>query len=166
MTQVKIDSKIGGGPAAALEPHVPALYARPGARIMFIGELAHIERTQPAPDTDGQPSVKMRLTTMEIATKDQENAVREAQRALYLQRTAQGTIDDEGEILLAESTLKMTAGLLTDIELAKLRTGLNHWASYAARAVGTPNITHTEMLHELQTVADGLRDVLKRAADE
>lgn len=166
MTKVKIDSNIGGGPAAALEPHVLSLYARPGARVMVIGELAHVERTQPAPDTDGQPSVKMRLTSMEIASREQEGAVREAQRALYLQRTASGTLDDDGEIMLTESTLKLTSGLLTDIECARLRTGLAHWASYARRAVSTPNLAHSELLHELQLVSEGLFAVLSRAAVE
>lgn len=166
MTTVKLDSKLGGGPAAAIEPHIPALYGRPGCRVMVIGELAHIERTQPAPDSDGEPSVKMRISSMEIAAKEQEGAVREALRALYLQRTAQGTLDEHGQMVLTESTLKLTGGLLSEIELARLRAGLQHWAHYARRAVGTDKITHSELMHELQTVADGLFAVLSRAAVE
>ncbi|MCW2720492.1 hypothetical protein [Pseudonocardia sp.] len=163
-TTVKIDSKVGGGPAAALEPHVLALYSRPGARVVFIGEMAHIERTQPAPDTDGQPSVKMRISSLEIAAKEQEGAVRQALQALYLQRTAAGTLDEHGQVILTESTLKMTGGLLTEIETARLRAGLAHWARYARNSATTPNLVLSEVLHELRTVADGLYAVLDRAA--
>ncbi len=166
MTTVKLDSKLGGGPAAAIEPHIPALYGKPGCRILVIGELAHIERTQPAPDSEGEPSVKMRISSMEIASKEQEGAVREALRALYMQRTAQGTIDEHGQMLLSEHTLKLTAGLLTEIETARLRAGLQHWATYAHSARHTQNPVLSEVLHELQTIADGLSAVLSRAAVE
>jgi hypothetical protein len=139
VTTVKLDSKLGGGPAAAIEPHIPALYGKPGCRVMVIAELAHTERTQPAPDSDGEPSVKMRISSMEIASKEQEGAVREALRALYSQRTAYGTIDEYGQVVLTETTLKHTGGLLTEIETARLRAGLAHWAQYARGARATPN---------------------------
>lgn len=166
MTSVKLDTKLGGGPSAAIEPHVPGLYARPGIRILVIAELAHVERVQPAPDTDKEASVKMRITSMEIATKEQEGAVREAQRALYVQRTAQGTILEDGEIELAKHTLKLTGGLLTEIENARLLVGLRHWMQYAHRAAGAQDLAHSELLHELKAVADGLSSVLSRARED
>lgn len=166
MTTVKLDSKLGGGPAAAIEPHVPALYGKPGCRILVIGELRHVERTQPAPDSDGEPTVKMRISSLEIAGREQEGAVREALRALFLQRTAYGTVTEDGDIELSKETLKLTGGLLSELELSRLRVGLGHWARYAHRATTTPNMTATEALHELKQVADGLQAVLDKAVTD
>jgi hypothetical protein len=164
VTTIKIDAKIGGNPAAAFEPHVPALYSRPGCRILVVAELAHVERTQPAPDTEGTPSVKMRISSLEIASKEQEGALREALRALYLQRTASGTLDDDGQMVLTDHTLKMTAALMTDIEVARLRAGLARWTEYARRVAGDNRLTQSEIRHELQSVADGMASTLSRAA--
>lgn len=165
MTTLKLDSKIGGGPAAAIEEHVPALYNRPGCRVLAIVELAHVERTQPAPDSDGEPTVKMRISALEVAGPSQDGVLREALRALYLQRTASGTVSEEGDIELARETLKLTGGRLAELELARLRAGLRHWAIYAHRATTTHLMTATEALHELKQVADGLHAVLDRAGD-
>jgi len=163
MTTVKLDSKIGGGPAATLEPLVPGLYAQPGIRILGVVELVHVERVQPAPDSDGEPVVKMRISALEIAGKQQEGALREAQRALHLHRTAMGTLDEHGQIVLTERTLKQTAGLLSEIQNATMRAALSHWGSYARSAAATVNISHSELLHELKAVADGLRAALGQA---
>ena len=164
MTVIKIDAKIGGNPAAAFEPHVPALYAKPGCRILAVVELAHVERTQPAPDTDGTPSVKMRISSLEIAAKEQEGALREALRTLYLQRTAAGTLDDASQFVLTPDTIRNTAALLADIEVARLRAGLARWTEAARRAVRNPHLTEAEMRHEFQAVADGMAETLSRAA--
>lgn len=160
MTDIKIEGKVGGQAAAALEPHAKTLYDRPGVRILAVVELAHTERTQPAPDSEKTASVKLRISGMEIPNKEQEGTIREAMRALYLQRTAQGTLEEDGEITLSEDTLKLTAGLLTEIEVARLRAGLRHWKHYANRATSTPNMTATEAAHELREVADGLAALL------
>ncbi|MER6892007.1 hypothetical protein [Streptomyces halstedii] len=164
MTDVKIEGKVGGSAAAALEPHARPLYDRPGVRLLAIVELAHVERVQPAPDSDKSASVKLRISGMEIPSRDQEGAIREAMRALYVQRTAMGTIEEDGEIVLTEATLKRTAGLLVEIELAKLRAGLRHWEQYARRVTRVEQLTASEGLHEMATIADGLADVLERAA--
>jgi hypothetical protein len=164
MTQVKLDSKLGGGPAAAIESHVPALYARQGCRIVAVVELAHEERTQPAPDSDKEPSVKMRISSMEIAAKEQEPAIREAMRALYLQRTATGTLDEHGQMVLTESTIQLTAGLLADVEAARLRVGMEHWMRYARQAASSQKLTDAEVRSEMRAVADGMAAVLSRAA--
>ncbi|MEV1245147.1 hypothetical protein [Nonomuraea sp. NPDC049750] len=155
-TSLKFDNKVGASAASALEPHIRPVYDRPGCSLMAIVEFRHVERTQPAPDADKDPSVKVRLTHIEIPNKDQEGAIREAQRALFLQRTAQGTLDEHGQVLLTEGTLKRTAGLLHAVEVARLRAGLDHWVKYAARVNSNSKLTVSEMQHELQLVADGL----------
>lgn len=165
MTTLKIDSKVSPSAADALELHVPALYSNPGARVLAVMEMVHVERTQPAPEADGKASVKMRIVSLEVPSKDQAGAVREVLRALHLQRTAAGTLDEDGEIVLTDQTLKNAAGLLVDVEAARLRVGLKHYAR-AARDLShtTSNLSASEFRHELANIADGLDDVLKRAA--
>ncbi|MEN2423053.1 hypothetical protein AABB02_33695 [Streptomyces rimosus] len=164
MTTLRIDGKPGAAASAALEPFVARLYARPGMRLVGIVELAHVERTQPAPDSDRTASVKVKITHLEIPTEAQEGAVREAQRALYLQRTAAGTLsEDDGQVELAEETLRLTGGLLHAVEAARLKAALAHWAAYARRVVHTPELAISEIRHELQAVADGLAAALDGA---
>ncbi|MGW5259642.1 hypothetical protein ACWEQG_01625 [Microbispora sp. NPDC004025] len=166
MTQLKFDTKLGAGASAALEPHIRPIYDRPDSTRLAIIEFRHIERTQPAAGSEKDPSVKVRIISCEIPNKDQEGAVREAQRALYLQRTATGTLDDDGEFVLTDATLKQIGGLLHEVEVARLRAGLRRWVDYAARVNSQTNLTDTEMRHELDLVANGLRALLDNAPEE
>ncbi|GAB2714787.1 hypothetical protein [Streptomyces bullii] len=163
MTQLKFDAKVSASAQEALEPHIRPVYDVPASRRLFIGEFAAIERTEPAPGTEKEASVKVRITHLELPNEAQEGYVREALRFLHLQRTARGTLDDEGQLELDESTLRLTGGQLAYLETARLRAGLNHWASYARRVLHTPNLTVSEVLHELKTVADGLTAALDGA---
>lgn len=163
MTQLKFDAKVSASAQEALEPHIRAVYDVPASRRLFIGEFAAIERTEPAPGTEKEASVKVRIVSLELPNEGQEGYVREALRFLHLQRTARGTLDDDGLVELDESTLRLTGGQLAYLETARLRAGLDHWASYARRVLHTPNLTVTEVLHELKTVADGLGAVLDGA---
>lgn len=166
MTNLKFDSKLGAAAANSLEPHIRGIYERPGTRILFIGEARHVERTQPAPESEKDPSVKVRISHLEIPNKDQEGAIREAQRALYLQRTATGTLDEEGQLQLANSTLKHIGGLLHEIEVARLRAGMKHWVAYAARVNANPLLTLVEMKHELDTISRGMDALLNNTAGD
>lgn len=149
MTTIKLDSKPATAAGDALAPHATRLYANPGVRILGVVELAHVERTEPAPDEDREPSVKLRISHLEIANSEQEDALRTAQRALYLNRTAQGTLGEDGDIELSKHTLSLTAGILASVEASRLRVALDHWAVYARRVLNTSNVTISEMRHEL-----------------
>jgi hypothetical protein len=163
VTQLKFDAKVSASAQEALEPHVRPVYAAPAARRLFIGEFAAIERTEPAPGSEKEASVRVRIVSLELPNEAQEGYVREALRFLHLQRTARGTLDDDGHLELDESTLRLTGSQLAYLETARLRAGLAHWASYARRVLHTPNITVTEALHEMKTVADGLTAALDGA---
>jgi hypothetical protein len=166
-TTLKIVGKPTSGAAEALERHVADLYARPGAHILAVMELRHVERLQPAPGSDKTASVGMKIVGCEVPTVEQEGAIREVQRALYLQRTARGTLDEDGQIVLTDDTLKYAAGLVTAIEVARLRAGLEHWVTYARQVVNASSkLAATEIAHEVQTVADGLAAVLAQANPE
>lgn len=166
MTSLKFDSKLGAAASAALEQHIRPIYDRPGCSRLAIIEFRHIERTQPAPESDKDPSVKVRISHCEIPGRDQEGYVREAQRALYLQRTASGTLDDDGQLQLTQSTLSHIGGLLHEVEVARLRAGLRHWVDYAARVNSNASLTISEMHHELDTVAQGLAALLNNTPEE
>ncbi|MCI3277469.1 hypothetical protein [Streptomyces cylindrosporus] len=163
MTQLKFDPKVSASAQEALEPHVRPVYATPASRRLFIGEFAAIERTEPAPGSEKEASVKVRIVALELPNESQEGYVREALRFLHLQRTARGTLDDDGQLELDESTLRLTGGQLAYMETARLRAGLMHWAAYARRVLHTSNITVTEAMHEIKTVADGLTAALDGA---
>lgn len=165
MTKFKFDSQMSVAATDALAPHIRSIYDRPGSTVLFIGEAKHVERTQPAPDADGDPSVKARIIHLEIPNKDQEGAIREAARALHLQRTAMGTLDEEGQLILSQGTLKRISGLLHEVEVSRLRAGLDHWVKYAAR-VNSQTLTVSEMAHEVDLIAGGLAALLANTPEE
>jgi hypothetical protein len=107
--------------------------------------------------------VKVRIVGLELPNREQEGAVREAQRFLHLQRTARGTLDDDGQLELSDSTLRLTGGMLANLETARLRAGLEHWREYARRLVHGPELTVTEVRHEMQALAEGLTAILDTA---
>ena len=164
MTVIKLDSHMATSARDAIDPLAGRLFANTGARILGVVELAHLERTEPAPDNDKEASVKLRITHLEIAADDQEEHLRQALRALYLQRTAFGTLDEDGEIQLSARTLELTAGVLHAVDSARLRVLLMHWADYLQRIQAVQNPTVSELRHELDTVAQGLRAALSRPA--
>jgi hypothetical protein len=156
MTQLKFESKPAAVADEAIEPYVRIVYDNPGKRLVVVGELQHVERTQPAPGSDKTPVVRVKFTHLEVANPEQENELRNVLRALYLQRTATGTLEEDGQLELSPDTLRSAAGLLGAIEVARLKVQMRHWAAYARRIVHARDLVETEIRHELQTVADGL----------
>jgi hypothetical protein len=156
MTAVKIAGKPSAHAADAIGRHAATLYASPGKTVLGVIELKHAERMQPAPDEDKEPTVTLRVAHLEIAEADQEEALRQAMRALYIARTAQGTLDDEGEVALSERTLEMTADRLLDLEVARLVTACRHWSDYARKTINIKKLNLSEARHELENIAQGL----------
>ncbi len=160
MIGIKLDGKLSAQAGGSLERHAQTLYSRPGMRLVGVVELRHVERTEPAPDEDKESSVKLRISALEIANPEQEDAVRQAMEALYLHRSAYGTLDEAGDVQLAERTLTLTGGLLHALEAARMRVAVRYWADQCRRALAVDAITVTEMRHELDAVAAGLEQVL------
>lgn len=161
MIAIKLDGKLSTSAGDSLALHAQELYRRPGMRLVGVVELRHAERTQPAPDEDKEPSVKLRISALELANVEQEDTLRKAMEALYVHRTAHGTLDDEGAVELSERTLKHTGDLLHAVEAARMRVGAGQWADYARRAAGVGAATVAELRHELDAVAKGLERVLR-----
>jgi hypothetical protein len=161
---LKLDGTPSTAAMGALEPHVAALYAKPGGRLMAIVELAHIERVQPAPEAEKEPSVKVKVTQLEIPNAEQVDAIREAQRALYITRTARGTLDEEHQLALGQQTLKMLGGSLAYRDVARLNAGVRVWTDYVTRVCANDKLTTGELRHELDAIRDGL-SALRDARD-
>lgn len=161
MTTLKIDGKPATAARDGIESYVGQLYASPGMRLVGVIELEHVERTEPAPGADREASVRVRMSALEIANPEQENAIREALRALHLHRTAYGKLTEDGDIELAQSTLERCAGMLHAIEAARLRAAVSHWQLYTQRVQSLHDASVTELLHELRTIADGLTAALR-----
>lgn len=156
MIAIKLDGKPTTAASDALSRYAQELYRRPGMAIVGVVELRHVERTQPAPDEERDPAVKLRITGLEIANPDQEGALRKAQQALYLHRNAQGTLDESGDIDLADRTLRLTDGLLSAVESARYQVGCRGWAEHARRALAVNGSTANELRAELRKLAEGL----------
>lgn len=163
MTVLKLQGKPSTSAMQALAPHVARIYGRSGVRIMAVVELAHTERTEPAADADKEPTVTMRITALEVPTADQEGAIREVQRAMYIERTATGTIDElSGELELSKQTIKDAGSVIGHLALARISAGVHHWRNYARRVAARNSLTVGELHHELDAIADGLDAVLGR----
>ena len=162
MPDIKIEGKVGGQAAAALEPHAKSLYDRPGVRVLAVVELAHSLRTQPAPDSEKNASVSLRISAMELPTKEQAETVREVMQALYLQRTAAGKLTEQGDVQLSENTMELASRLLSDQELSRLRVGMAHWEQHAANAARDSDLTIHGARAELRKISAGLSRVLAR----
>lgn len=92
---VKFDTKVLADVAEALEPHASEMFKQRKGRWIAVVELAHVERTEPGPDEEKNPTVKLRVTDLEIAsTAFLEDQARQLLRALYQRRTADGTLDE------------------------------------------------------------------------
>lgn len=162
-TKVKIETKFNG---QALDRHVDHLYANRGSRIVGIVELAHIDRTQPTAEAAKDPIVVCRITALEIANPDQEESLRDAQRALYLQRTARGTLDEDNEIQLPDSIVEDCAGLLGAIENARLRAGLVHLLNTLSTLQTAPSkTTSAEFRSHIDKTTKGLQALLDGATE-
>ncbi len=95
--KLKLASAMSAGVLDALEDLIKPLYTKPGMRIVGITEIAHIERTEIAPNEDKEPVVTIGIKMLEIAHGDQVEPLRKAALALKVQRTAEGTLDEDVE---------------------------------------------------------------------
>ena len=90
---VKFDSKVLTDVAEALEPHATEMFKQRHGRWMAVVELAHVERTEPGPDEDKNPTVKLRVTSIEVAADEISGGrLRGIQREMYDRRTSSGTL--------------------------------------------------------------------------
>lgn len=117
MTAIKIDSKVITDVAEALEPYADEMFKRRAGHWMAVVELAHSERTEPGPEEDKDPSVKLRIVGIEVAAGAvAEERLREAQQSLYTVRTSGGTLDEAAGEYRAGDILRNGSGLLVSTD--------------------------------------------------
>lgn len=157
MTVAKIGTTLSAQAAEVLGQHADWLYKHPGGKIVAVIELEHLERVEPAPDTERKKVVVLRPSMLEVATPDQEETLRKAASAMHLIRTAYGTLTEDGDVELGKSVLDGTVFDATAREAARLHVAVVEFAQRARQAFLAPNLTVTELRHELEALATGLR---------
>lgn len=166
MTAVKIAGKPTAAASGSIELQGDWLWNHPGGRVLGVVELRHTERSEPAPDVEKDRTVTLSISMLELASGEQEETLRQAARALYLLRTATGTLDPEGEVEWSDENLRTTVRDLGVTEALRLRMGIRAWADRARNAFQTPNIQGHELAHELEAVHAGLLQLLSGTKEE
>jgi hypothetical protein len=160
VTTVKLTGKPSASAAEAIARHAQTLYDTPGSTRVGVIVLKRRSITAPDPGEEADPVVNLAIAALEIASPEQEEALRAALVALKLHRTAEGTLDEDAGITLGASTLEAVAGQLDRVETARLRVGLQHWADQARRTLHTEDLNLIEARHELDNLATGLEALL------
>ncbi|MGI5485185.1 hypothetical protein [Microtetraspora malaysiensis] len=93
MPDLKLDSKLTKGIQRVLEPYEVRM-GRLGETIVAIVELTAVKRTDVYDGEEAAPTAHLRITALEVATRDQEDHLRRAQQSMYQLRTARGTLDE------------------------------------------------------------------------
>lgn len=95
---VKFDSKVLTDVAESLEPFATEMFKQRQGRWMAVVEFGHAERTEPGPDEDKNPTVKIRVVDIEVAADEiTRGRLRSLQRDMYDRRTSGGTLFEQNE---------------------------------------------------------------------
>lgn len=158
MTQMKLAYQTRDV-ADQLAPHVERIYE---SRTPFLAvvEFKPSQRVEEL-DDGKEDAVKCRAISMEIARGSQEGALRDVLRALWSMRTAQGTLDEDGDDLdLSEKTLEQCAGLLAGEEVARLRVLLERVLEQSEEIAGDTKLSANDVRLKLgRVLAQGRRVV-------
>jgi hypothetical protein len=161
MTTAKIAGTAGASAIAGLAPYVDDLYDHPGKRVIIIGELRHVEKTVPIDDTEREPSVKLMLTELEVASGNKEEPVRDALVALYQHRTAHGTLTEHGDVQIAEATLRSFGGDVHAIEAARLGVAIKVLREHAVDLLANPDISTGQLRNNLRKLINRFDTVMQ-----
>lgn len=161
MTVMKLDYRLNGDVSDALAPHIERIYDRPGSTFVAVVEFRHTSRLELA-DEEKDDEVKCRAVKLEVANPgEQEQHVRSLHRALYLQRTAQGTLDDAGEVKLSKQTIAQAAGLASATEVARVRAVLDWTATALHKATADTGLREADLRKALDKVQARLAAALR-----
>lgn len=96
---VKFDSKVLTDVAEALESVSEEMFKQRRGRWMAVVELSHVERSEPGPDEEKNPTVKVRVTSIEVAADEiTAGRLRGVQREMYDRRTSGGTLFEDEDV--------------------------------------------------------------------
>lgn len=154
---------VGGDRTASIDRYAERLYENPGMAIMAVVELRHVDRVTPAEGvSEKDPRVNLRIEALEVAPAGgPEDTLREVERALYVARTAGGTLGADDDVRLAEQTMANATGLMTGHELARLRVILDWVIDRVGPVVGNDKLRPADIrrqVEELLAKATAARD--------
>jgi len=164
--KLKLASAMSSNAIEAVEDLIHPIYSKPGMRVMAVVELAHVERNQPAPDEDKEASVTVGIKHLEVARGEQAETLRKAHRALYVQRTARGTLDEQlDELKLSQDTLNGVGDDLALRETARLRAAMQLHADTLQR-LRIGSFTEKDIRKQLDKLYNLVTTTLQWSGDE
>lgn len=152
----------GGNRSDSLDLHAARLYER-ATPVMAVVELLPVDRITPIDEQSKKdPQVRLRIESLEVAPGGgAESTLREVHRALYVTRTASGTLGSEDEMQSAATTLEHAGALVAEYESARLRVLLDAVVDQARGILAHPKHRETDvrrLLGELLDKATAARD--------
>lgn len=150
----KINPGLVGDRTASIDRYAERLYENPGSSVMAVVELRHVDRVVPADGvSEKDPRVNLRIDALEVAPAGgPEDTLREVERALYVARTAGGTLGADDDIALAEQTMANAAGLISGHEVARLRVLLDWVLDRVGGVVDNERLPHADAKLEIRRV--------------
>jgi hypothetical protein len=127
MTALRIKG-VSAAAGTALEAHVRGLYDDPHRRVIFVGELQHLSRTEPGPSSDAAPKVEVRISQLEVPSGQNQELIRQVMTSLYLMRTGRGTFSEvNGELNLSTESQRIrdSIGVMFATEATEARSVLH-----------------------------------------
>ncbi|MFF3671711.1 hypothetical protein [Microtetraspora malaysiensis] len=110
MPNLKLDSKLLKSVQRVLEPH-GARMGQLGSSMVAIVEFTTTKRVDVV-DDETEPVRYLQITGLEVATREQEDALRNAQQAMFQLRTAHGTLEEIYSTEDAERKLRLLPGTI------------------------------------------------------
>jgi len=156
--KVKLATLAAGAAQEVLDIHSSALYATLGTHRLAIMEFASVERTQMAPDEDKEATVTVRIQQMEIADEKQSDALRNTLAALHLQRTAHGTLTEDGDVAMSQNVIEGCAGDVNLAAAVRMQIAVEQLRDKAAKALFKGSAA--DIRKALQEIREGMTRVL------
>lgn len=145
----------GGGRSDSLNAYATRLYER-AVPVIAIVELGPVDKVVPISEKSEKDGVvRLRIDTLEVAAPgEQERVVREVMRLLYLARTAEGTLDGDNEVQLAQQTLDQAADLVAAECVASLVAILDWTVTQIRGIADSDKLRPVDVRKALGQVAD------------
>lgn len=149
--KTKINSGLaGGGRSDSLDAIAARINERP-VPIMAVLELVPEERVVPldaAAEKDA--TLKYGFGPVEVAlTPEIEGVLRDVHRAMFITRTANGTLTTEDEVKLSEQTLTLAADLMASHEAARVRVVLDWLLNTVDKVLGNDKLRPADVKLEI-----------------
>lgn len=159
-TKTQLDGRPQGQSADALDRHGEGLWQNRGRKLMAIVEFAVTECVEPGPDVQKDRKVRLGVINCEVGAGDQEHLLRSAQRALHLQRTASGTLTEDGDLQYAQAVLDSLDDHVDATEAVRLRVALDWLGAQIATLSRNNRHDDGHLRRELKKLAEITRRAL------